>query len=179
MNETDPVTFTCSATGIPPPKITWMRNAVVVDENTEPRISLNFSNPETVSTADGDIYLVTRTLTISSTRDGDSDNYTCVASNGNTVTPNVTRDFEVVVQGRLPFYLYVCTHILCGFHPLLPTNCVYYSCSTHCGNPRQSHSYRISRCLFCMPGHWQTKASNFVGQTRRHGPVTISIRVNH
>ena len=111
MNETDPVTFTCSATGIPPPEITWMRNGVVLDENTEPRVSLNFSNPETISTAGGDIYLVTHTLTISSTRDSDSDNYTCVASNGNTVTPNVTQDFELVVQGKLPFYLYTCTRI--------------------------------------------------------------------
>ena len=111
VNKTDPVTFTCSATGIPPPEITWMRNGLVVDESTEPHISLNFSNPETISTADGDIYLVTHTLTISSTRNGDSDNYTCVASNENTVTPNVTQDFELVVQGRLPFYFYTCTCI--------------------------------------------------------------------
>ena len=111
MNETDPVTFTCSTTGIPPPEITWMRNGLVVDENTEPRVSLNYSNPEMVSTADGDICLVTRTLTISSTKDCDSDNYTCVASNGNTVTPNVTEDFELVVQGRLPFYFYICARI--------------------------------------------------------------------
>ena len=111
MNETDTVTFTCSATGIPPPVITWMRNGVVLDENTEPRVSLNFSNPETVSTADGDIYLVTHTLAISSTRNGDSDNYTCVASNGNTVTPSVTQVFELVVQGRLLFYLYTVARI--------------------------------------------------------------------
>ena len=111
VNKTDPVTFTCSATGIPPPEITWMRNGLVVDESTEPHISLNFSNPETISTADGDIYLVTHTLTISSTRNGDSDNYTCVASNGNTVTANVAQDFELVVQSRLPFYLCSCTCI--------------------------------------------------------------------
>ena len=111
VNETNPVTFTCSATGIPPPEITWKRNGVVVDENTEPHVSLNFFNLETISTADGNIHLVTHTLTISSTKDSDSDNYTCVASNGNTVTPNVTRDFELVVQGRLLFYLYTCARI--------------------------------------------------------------------
>ena len=33
VNETDPVIFMCSATGIPPPVITWMRNGVLLDEN--------------------------------------------------------------------------------------------------------------------------------------------------
>ena len=102
VNETDPVTFTCSATGIPPPEITWMRNGVVLNESADSRISLgNPSDPETVPTAGGNISTVSRSLTISSTRDNDSDNYTCVASNGNTVTPNVTQNFGLFVNGKL------------------------------------------------------------------------------
>ena len=102
VNENDPVTFTCSATGIPPPEITWIRNGVVLDGNVDSRISLsNPSDPEPVSTAGGNIFTVKRSLTISRTRDNDSDTYTCVASNGNTVTPSVTQNFGLFVNGKL------------------------------------------------------------------------------
>ena len=97
VNETDPVTFTCSATGIPPPEITWMRNGAVLDGNVDSRIS--FSDPETVPTGGGNISSVSRSLTVSNTRDNDSDTYTCVASNRNTVTPNVTQNFRLFVNG--------------------------------------------------------------------------------
>ena len=102
VNENDPVTFTCSATGIPPPNITWMRNGLALTESVDSHISLgNPSDPETVLTGGGNISSVSRSLTISSTRDNDSDTYTCVASNRNTVTPNVTQDFELFVNGKL------------------------------------------------------------------------------
>ena len=97
VNETDPVTFTCSATGIPPPEITWMRNGVILNESVDSRISL--SDPETVPTGGGNIISVSHTLNISTTRDNDSGPYTCVASNGNAVTPNVTQDFRLFVNG--------------------------------------------------------------------------------
>jgi len=106
VNETDPVVFTCFATGIPPPEITWTRNGVYLDDNVDPRISLsNPSDPEAFPTTRGDIYSVSRNLIISNTRDNVSGTYTCVASNRNARTPSVTRDFELVVQGRLPLVL--------------------------------------------------------------------------
>ena len=102
VNETDPVTFNCSATGIPPPEISWIRNGEVLNESVDSRISLsNPSDPETVPTSGGNISSVSRSLTISSTRDSDSDTYTCVASNGNTMTPNVTQNFGLFVNGKL------------------------------------------------------------------------------
>ena len=116
VNENDPVTFTCSATGIPPPVITWMRNGVTLDRNVDSRISLgNPSDPETVLTPSGNISTVSRSLTISNTRDNDSDTYTCAASNGNVMTPSVTQNFELVVQSRLLVYV----HSSCEFHLLL------------------------------------------------------------
>ena len=78
-----------------------MRNGVVLDRNADSRISLsNPSDPETVSTTGGNISSVSRSLTISNTRDNDSDTYTCVASNA---AENVTQDFDLVVQGEKVF----------------------------------------------------------------------------
>ena len=110
VNESDPVIFMCSATGIPPPEITWMRNGLLLDDNEDPRISLgNLSDPEVFPTTGGNIYSVSHNLTISNTRDNDSDTYTCVASNGNAVTPSMDKEFELIVQGRLKPYSLLCT----------------------------------------------------------------------
>jgi len=107
VHETDPAIFICSATGIPPPEINWMRNGVPLDDNVDPHISLsNPSNPEVFSTTGGNIYSVSCNLTISNARDSDSDTYTCVASNENSRTPSVTQDFEQIVQGSITLFTF-------------------------------------------------------------------------
>jgi len=60
--------------------------------------------PELYSTVRGNIYFVNRNLTLNNTMDADSGAYTCVASNGNAVTPSVTQDFELFVNGKLNVY---------------------------------------------------------------------------
>ena len=57
--------------------------------------------PELYSTDGGNIYFISRSLTLDNTMDADSGTYTCVASNGNAVTPSVTQDFELFVNGKL------------------------------------------------------------------------------
>jgi len=128
VNETDPVTFMCSATGIPPPEITWTKNGVLLDDNLDPHISLSPSDPELVSTTSGNIYSVSRNLTISNTRDNDSDTYTCVASNGNARTPNVTQEFELVVQGMPQLYSLLPEYCCCVISLFLPSTC---SCTSN------------------------------------------------
>jgi len=104
-----------------------MRNGVLLDENVDPRISLsNPSDPELMSTTRGDIYSVSRNLTISNTRDNDSDTYTCVASNGNARTPSVTQDFELIIQG-----MQVTTDIVMSFNELLSFPQLHLKFVTH------------------------------------------------
>ena len=99
VNQFEEVTFECRATGIPAPYINWYRNDNLLNEAFDSRISLSdpvVTQPETSS----DVYEVYRTLTFNSTRDADTDTYTCVASNGNARMPNVTQNFELFVRGR-------------------------------------------------------------------------------
>ena len=83
VNETDTVTFECSATGIPPPTITWLRNGMELNDTTNSRITVGDpvemdlprdNDGETVS-------MVTRTLNLIHTTDRDSGMYTCMATN--------------------------------------------------------------------------------------------------
>ena len=99
-----------------------MRTGVPLDDNVDPRISLsNPSNPEVFSTTGGNIYSVSRNLTISNARDSDSDTYACVASNGNSRTPSVTQDFELIVQGSRTFFtITYCTYPSLSFPHAVP-----------------------------------------------------------
>jgi len=96
VNETEPVVFTCSATGIPPPEISWMRNGVPFNQ-TITQVTLSVPTvPELYSTDRGDIYFVSRNLTLDSTMDSDSGAYTCVASNA---AASVTQNLQLTIQG--------------------------------------------------------------------------------
>ena len=102
VNEGNSVTFECTATGIPAPEITWLRNGAELNSTSDNRVVLgNASNPvDFVRMDDGEVISqVTRSLTLTDTLDDDSAaNYTCVASNA--AMPGVgMMDFELVVQG--------------------------------------------------------------------------------
>ena len=76
-----------------------MRNGVPFS-NTRITLS-NPTMPELYSPDGGNIYFVSRNLTLANTMDADSGTYTCVASNANAVTPSLTRNFELFVNGKL------------------------------------------------------------------------------
>ena len=56
--------------------------------------------PELFSTGGGNIYFVSRNLTLDNTMDADSGTYTCVASNGNDVDPTDVQNFGLFVRGE-------------------------------------------------------------------------------
>ena len=97
VNVTDPVTFECTATGIPPPTIQWLRDGmplssgVILSEPSQTLVS--------ATVGAGIIYQVERTLTFT-TAASNTDTYTCEASNTNVVQPTVTQNFTLFVQGK-------------------------------------------------------------------------------
>ena len=98
VNVTDPVTFECIATGIPPPTIQWFRDSVLLSSGvllSEPSQTLV---PAPMGT--GMIYQVERTLTFNTTAT-DTDTYTCEVSNINMVQPTVAQNFTLFVQSEL------------------------------------------------------------------------------
>ena len=97
VNVTDPVTFECTATGIPPPTIQWFRDGVLLSSG----VVLSEPSQTMVSApmGTGMIYQVERTLTFT-TAANNTGTYTCEASNINVVQPTVTQNFTLFVQGE-------------------------------------------------------------------------------
>ena len=95
VSVTDPVTFECTATGIPPPTIQWFRDGVLLSS----RVMLSEPSQMMISTVTGIIYQVKRILTFNTTTN-DTGTYTCEASNINVVQPTATQNFTLFVQGK-------------------------------------------------------------------------------
>lgn len=115
VNEFHPVIFTCSATGFPPPALSWYHNGALLSyDQTNTRITLgNPTNPALYSSNGGDIFLVSRNLTLDNAMDMDSGVYTCEASNGITVNPRVVQDFQLFVRGKDLVGFFISWHWLC------------------------------------------------------------------
>ena len=95
VNITDPVTFVCTASGIPPPTIQWFRDGVLLSSG----VTLSGPSQMMISTVTGMIYQVERTLTFNTTTN-DTGTYVCEASNINEVQPTATQNFTLFVQGK-------------------------------------------------------------------------------
>ena len=94
INEMSPITFQCNVTGIPAPNITWYKNEAILSPNSGSRITLDLPSQQLLSSG---LNQVTQTLTISSTRDEDSGDYSCVCTN---VVGMDTAKFELTVRSK-------------------------------------------------------------------------------
>ena len=95
--------FECTATGMPPPTISWYRNATELGEGLDPRITLsNQSEPLLVSSDGGVLYSVSRSLQLENAADNNSGFYSCTASN---IIDDSDKDFELIVQGQYKLFL--------------------------------------------------------------------------
>ena len=110
VDQFTPALFDCSAAGIPPPTVSWVR--VYANGTTE---ELSGGRYMVLDSAQDDAYdlenvgtvaQVNRTLNLSTTFDRDSGTYRCVASNeaGNDI-----QDFDLVVQGILKKSIHRCS----------------------------------------------------------------------
>ncbi|KAL5487212.1 hypothetical protein EMCRGX_G019787 [Ephydatia muelleri] len=97
-NSSDPVTFQCTASGIPPPLITFYDSYGPLSSDVDPRVILSDPITGSVTIGQQTVSTTSRNLTINSTRDGDSGNYTCVVSNQGVTTLYSNRTFQLVVQ---------------------------------------------------------------------------------
>ena len=94
--------FECTATGIPPPTISWYRNGTELNEGLDPRITLsNHSEPLLVSSDGGVFYSVSRALVLTDTRDDDSNDYTCFATN---IVGIDEQEFVLIIHGIIILY---------------------------------------------------------------------------
>ena len=102
VNVSDPVTFQCSATGVPPPTIQWYRGGRLLDSSMDSR--LNLSNP-IITALPRSLATVSRTLTISSVMASDTDtSYSCNVSNAASVGV-ASEVFEMFVQGTVSYFI--------------------------------------------------------------------------
>ena len=79
-NETNPVTFSCQATGEPIPTIIWYFNSIMINASNTRKYNISNSTNGSV---------ITSVFTILNTQSSDAGNYTCYAENdlGNDQDP--------------------------------------------------------------------------------------------
>ena len=100
VNVTNNVTFSCAATGLPAPTISWQLDGVNVADISDLSSRLVFDGlPVTnIDTPNGTISRAERTLTIMNVTADDANTYTCNATI-EEIPYSDTQDFELYVQG--------------------------------------------------------------------------------
>ena len=102
VNQTNPATFDCSATGGPTPLIQWYQGDLLLD-GTGLGINSRVDLTSTVNDGSlGEIGTVMSTLAISNTVGSDSGTYTCLATN---VLTNYTQMIEERAEERIDLFV--------------------------------------------------------------------------
>ena len=99
---TEFVTFSCNATGIPPPSILWLRGGTLLGGNATIGVNSRVVPSEPMQglftiEGEGDVFLVERTITVDPVALEDNGTFTCSATN---VVDADSQDFQLFVQGQ-------------------------------------------------------------------------------
>ena len=122
VNETFPVIFTCTATGILPPTIQWLREEFLLDPSINDTLNSRFQlAAPVVNRTKGAVSVVMRMLLINSAMDSDNGTYTCRANNS-AIGGDDQENFELYVQGML-YKLFSRTVILIHYCLFSSTDC--------------------------------------------------------
>ena len=96
VNDSEPVTFECSATGIPAPDIQFNFSTAT----SHVQVSAPSSPIEVVRMSDGEmVYQVTRTAVITSPMDSDAGVYVYECIVTNDIPGKDSQQFELIIQG--------------------------------------------------------------------------------
>ena len=115
VNDSEPVTFECTATGIPAPGIEFNLSTIA----SRVQVGASSSPIELPRVSDGEmVYQVNRTAVIASTVDSDSGVYECIATNDIPGMNSV--QFELIVQGMGITY-FVSVFMKCSPYIVAPT----------------------------------------------------------
>ena len=102
VNASDPVTLQCTASGIPPPLITFYNNSgLLLTSTVDPRVTISDPITGYIMIGDQTVSTASTSLTINGTRDEDSGYYICVASNQGAAMLYYNQTFQLVVQCKL------------------------------------------------------------------------------
>ena len=99
--ESDPVTFSCQATGEPVPNISWYFNRIIINTSNTSKYNISNSISGTV---------IKSALTIMDTNSFDVGNYTCHAEN---IFGDDQDDAVLVVNGKLTCLIISFLNIVC------------------------------------------------------------------
>ncbi len=98
MNETDVITFQCTATGVPPPDIQWYRGSVIFNSSSDSRVTITSPIIDEPVRA---LATVTRELILTQTNTSDAGrDYSCRATNA-AMGGEDSEGFQLFVQGKV------------------------------------------------------------------------------
>ena len=125
VNRTDDITIPCSARGIPPPSIRFLRSGVELNRTggeSGVRVDLasrvQLGDESSSAFVDDGTFMVSRMLTIFNVAEEDAGNFTCETSSTIpelVLSPSDSSVFEVVVQSKCLCFV-PSVHCSCRVH---------------------------------------------------------------
>ncbi len=96
VNETNNITFQCTATGVPPPDIQWYRGSDILNSSSDSRVIIR---NEIMNEQNGALAYVSKKLILTNTSISDAGCYSCNATNS-AINGETSAEFELLIQSK-------------------------------------------------------------------------------